>query len=68
VMIINKMDLMPYVSFDLGKARKDALALNPQLKIIEVSCRTKEGLDIWIGWLQERIEAYRKSAPSPAGP
>jgi len=59
VMIINKIDLMPYVSFDLKKARKDALALNPKLKIIEASCKTDEGLEAWIGWLQERIKAYK---------
>jgi hydrogenase nickel incorporation protein HypB len=59
VMIINKIDLMPYVSFDLKKAKKDALALNPKLKIIEASCKTKEGLEVWIGWLAEKIEAYR---------
>jgi hydrogenase nickel incorporation protein HypB len=59
VMIINKIDLMPYVSFDLEKARKDALALNPNLKIIEASCKTEEGLGAWIGWLTEKIESYR---------
>ncbi len=59
VMVINKIDLMPYVSFDLQKAKKDALALNPKLKIIEASCKTKEGLDEWTGWLTEKIEAYR---------
>ena len=60
-MIINKIDLMPYVSFDLEKARKDALALNPKLNIIEVSCKTESGLEAWIGWLRERIETYREA-------
>jgi hydrogenase nickel incorporation protein HypB len=64
VMIINKIDLLPYVSFDLAKARKDALALNPKLKIIEVSCRTGEGLADWVGWLEERIEGYRAAVSS----
>jgi hydrogenase nickel incorporation protein HypB len=62
VMIINKIDLMPYVSFDLGKAKKDALALNPKLTIIEASCKTKVGLDAWIGWLTEKIDAYKAAS------
>ncbi|MDD5168987.1 MAG: hydrogenase nickel incorporation protein HypB [Syntrophales bacterium] len=60
VMIINKMDLMPYVSFDLEKAKKDALALNPLLTIIETSCKTREGLHTWTQWLTRQIEASRK--------
>ena len=42
------------------KAKKDALTLNPQLKIIEVSCKTEAGLRIWVEWLTEKIEAFRK--------
>jgi hydrogenase nickel incorporation protein HypB len=55
VMLLNKMDLMPYLSFDLEKARRDSLALNPNLTIFEVSCRTGEGLDGWFEWLAERV-------------
>ena len=43
VMIINKIDLTPYVDFDLEKARRDALTLNRKLKIFEVSCKTGLG-------------------------
>ena len=43
VMIINKIDLAPYVDFDLEKARRDALTLNRKLKIFEVSCKTGPG-------------------------
>ena len=60
VMIVNKMDLMPYVDFDLAKAKKDALGLNPKLSIIEVSCKTGEGLPAWVEWLEGRIGAFRK--------
>ncbi len=60
VMIINKMDLIPYVDFDLGKAKKDALALNRNLNIIEVSCKTKAGLQEWIQWLTGKIDEFRK--------
>jgi len=60
VMLINKMDLIPYVDFDLLKAKKDARALNRNLRIIEISCKTKAGLPEWIQWLTERIDEFRK--------
>jgi len=59
VMIINKMDLMPYVDFDLQKAKQTALAINPNLRIFEVSCKNGEGLEGWFNWLSTQIEAFR---------
>jgi hydrogenase nickel incorporation protein HypB len=59
-LLINKMDLMPYVDFDLEKARRDSLALHKDLKIFEVSCKTAAGLDGWIAWLTQRIDAFKK--------
>jgi hydrogenase nickel incorporation protein HypB len=61
VLIINKMDLMPYVSFDLEKAKRDALGLNKDLTIFEVSCKTGDGLQAWFEWLSEQIESFRAS-------
>lgn len=51
VMVINKLDLLPYVDYDLEKAKRQALAINPHLRIFEVSCRSGEGLDTWCDWL-----------------
>ena len=59
VMIINKIDLKPYVDFDLEKARRDALALNRNLEIFEVSCKTGQGIENWVQWLAGQIEAFR---------
>jgi len=59
-LLINKIDLMPYVDFDLDKAKRDALSLNKDLKIFEVSCKTGVGLDGWIKWLTDRINAFQK--------
>ena len=61
VLLINKIDLMPYVSFDLEKAKRDALGLNKDLMIFEVSCKTGDGLQAWFTWLSEQIESYRMS-------
>jgi len=59
-LLINKMDLMPYVDFDLEKARRDALALNKNLNIFEVSCKTESGLGNWMNWVTKQIDAFKK--------
>ena len=51
IMVVNKIDLLPYVDYSLEKVRRQALAINPNLRIFEVSCRTGEGLDKWCAWL-----------------
>ena len=53
VMILNKIDLLPYVDFDMAKASRLASTLNPDLKIFEVSCRQGDGLNAWYAWLRE---------------
>ncbi|MDA8240922.1 MAG: hydrogenase nickel incorporation protein HypB [Nitrospiraceae bacterium] len=60
-LVINKIDLAPYVDVDVSKIRKDALSLNPGLKMFEVSCRTGEGLDAWVQWLRETAGKHRVS-------
>jgi len=59
VMILNKMDLLPYVDFDVAKAKRDALKLNPSLAVFEVSCRTGSGLEGWVCWLGNQIESLK---------
>jgi hydrogenase nickel incorporation protein HypB len=50
-MVINKLDLLPYVDYDMEKVKRHALAINPHLRIFELSCRSGEGLDAWCDWL-----------------
>jgi hydrogenase nickel incorporation protein HypB len=54
VCIINKIDLLPYVPFNLEKAEENALKINPRLRIIELSCTTGEGLGDWYGWIKSK--------------
>jgi len=54
-LLINKIDLRPHLDVDLDKIRRDALSLNPSIKIFEVSCRTGQGIDRWIAWLRTSI-------------
>ena len=63
-MLLNKVDLLPYVDFDVARARAHASALNPELAVMEISCRTHEGLDAWYAWL--RSEVSRKKEGSHA--
>jgi hydrogenase nickel incorporation protein HypB len=50
-MVINKLDLLPYVDYDIAKVKRQALAINPSLRIFELSCRTGAGLVAWCDWL-----------------
>jgi hydrogenase nickel incorporation protein HypB len=56
--VLNKMDLLPYVPFDLSVFRERVRGLNPEGQIFEVSCVTGEGLSAWVDWL---VEAYTRA-------
>ncbi len=56
VLLVNKVDLLPFVDCSLEKIRNESLKINPNLKIFEISGKTKEGLDNWFEWLKSRIE------------
>ncbi|HLI90775.1 MAG TPA: hydrogenase nickel incorporation protein HypB [Ktedonobacteraceae bacterium] len=64
VMVINKLDLLPYTDYDLEKVRRQALAVNPALRIFELSCRTGAGLDAWCAWLLEFARGSRYNGSS----
>jgi len=55
ICIINKIDLLPYVHFDVERAKDYARRINPNLKFFEVSATTNEGMDQWYEWLKSRI-------------
>ena len=54
-LVINKIDLLPYVNFDMGYFRRGVEVLNPGLITFQVSCRTGEGLEAWLSWLVANI-------------
>ncbi len=51
VMLLNKVDLLPHVDFDMEKCKEMARRVNPDIQIFDVSSRTGEGMDGWYGWL-----------------
>lgn len=61
LLILNKIDLLPYVPFSLVKARENAQKVHPGIQILEVSCLTGEGLPEWQSWLESRVVPSRKT-------
>jgi len=55
-LLLNKIDLLPYTNASIEKIKKNSLSLNPKLKIFEVSCKTGEGINKWVEWLQSLIK------------
>ncbi len=62
VMLLNKIDLLPYVSFDLATAEAYARRVNPSLEVMRVSATTGEGFDAWLSWLEAGCSARRRTA------
>ena len=54
LMILNKIDLLPYVPFDAAKGKENARKVHPGMEILEVSCTTEQGLDEWMRWLEQK--------------
>ena len=59
VLLINKIDLLPYVDCSVEKIKEEALKVNPHLTLFEISCKTEEGLDAWYDWLKQEVESMR---------
>jgi hydrogenase nickel incorporation protein HypB len=55
VLIINKIDLLPYTNCSVEKIRSNALSINPQLRIFETSCTTGAGIGNWCNWIESKI-------------
>jgi len=54
--LINKVDLLPYLKFDVDAFSKTIKGINQKVKIFPVSCTTGEGIDQWVSWLFERMK------------
>jgi len=60
VVILNKIDLTPYVDFNLDAMRQGVRTLNQRAKMFELSCRTGEGIAAWTEWLESQLRAEKK--------
>lgn len=59
-MLLNKMDVIEAFDFDMDYFRRGVEILNPGLSFFPVSCKTGEGLDSWLEWVQREIAAYKE--------
>jgi hydrogenase nickel incorporation protein HypB len=62
VLLINKIDLLPYVDFDAEQAIAYARRIQPKLKVMKVSAKTGEGMDAWLVWLKRGVEKSKLTA------
>ncbi len=60
LLILNKTDLLPYLTFDVDDTVRNALKVNPRLHVLRTSCTTSEGLEAWLEWLQARHQELPK--------
>ena len=61
VLLINKIDLLPYIDCDVSTMRENAGKVNPRLLILDISCKTEEGLERWFAWLESKIREKQVS-------
>ncbi|NIS83089.1 MAG: hydrogenase nickel incorporation protein HypB [Anaerolineales bacterium] len=64
-LVINKIDLLPYVPFDMAYFKRGVEILNPGLVTFPLSCRTGEGLDAWLAWVEESLATNRHGTSPP---
>ena len=60
VVLINKIDVMPYFDFDLEQCKKNILMRNPNAKIIPICAKTGEGMEEWADWLKKETAAWKE--------
>ena len=60
VLVISKIDAMPYFNFSLEDCRKRAKMLNPRIEIYPLSAKTGEGMDAWIAWLKKEVQKWKE--------
>jgi len=56
IALLSKTDLLPYLDFDVELTKKNISEINPDMPVIEISAKTKEGFDKWIDWLKLQIK------------
>ncbi|HVP65258.1 MAG TPA: hydrogenase nickel incorporation protein HypB [candidate division Zixibacteria bacterium] len=66
LMVLSKVDLLPYVPFNAELAKKNARTVHPGMEIVEVSCQTGNGVAQWMEWIEKKIAQVRSGAATLA--
>lgn len=61
VLVVNKIDYLGIADFDMGAMKERVFKLNPEITIIEASCKTGEGIAKWTRWLADEMNAYQRA-------
>ncbi|MCK6430325.1 MAG: hydrogenase nickel incorporation protein HypB [Burkholderiaceae bacterium] len=61
LMLLNKVDLLPYLAFDVAQAIDYARRVNPKIEVLQVSATTGAGFDAWLDWIRQGAAAARKA-------
>lgn len=61
VLLVNKIDVMPYFDFDLEACRERVTRLNPNIKVIPISAKTGEGMEEWADWLRQEVKKAKEN-------
>ncbi len=67
LMILNKVDLLPYVPFDISAAEENARRVHPGMEILRVSCLHGNGFSQWLAWLDQKRQAFLQAKAEPVG-
>ena len=59
VVLVNKIDVLPYFDFDMDKCREYVAMRNPHAKVIPICARTGEGMEEWTRWLKEQVSQWQ---------
>ena len=59
VVLVNKIDVLPYFDFDMDKCREYVAMRNPKAKVIPICAKTGEGIDQWAAWLKEQVREWQ---------
>ena len=59
LMLLNKVDLLPYLNFDVAKCVDYARRVNPKLQVMQVSATSGQGMEAWLGWLMDGLDKAR---------
>ncbi len=65
VMLLNKIDLLPYLKFDVERCIAYARQVNPAIHVIRLSAETGEGMAAWYGWLRNQVESRQHASTAP---
>jgi len=60
-LLINKIDLLPYVDCDIEKIKNETAKINPKIDIFEISCKTGQGLQNWYDWLKAKVGKVKQN-------